>query len=157
MIKTNAMRFLDTHKCAYEIVTYDNPTGFIEVSEVARIINQKPESVFKTLITVGTSKKNYVFVVPAGFDLDLKKAAKACGEKNVELLSMKLLFQTTGYIHGGCSPIGMKKAFPVYIDDTAQNQEKIYISAGKVGVSVGLSPIDLANTIRAQFVDLKMK
>lgn len=155
MIKTNAMRFLDTRQCAYEVFEYDTPNGFIEVSEVARKINKEPASVFKTLVTVSHTKKIYVFVVPAGFNLDLKKAARACGEKSVEMLPMKLLFPTIGYVHGGCSPIGMKKSFPVYIDISAQNQEKIYLSAGKIGVSLGLSPVDLSKAIGAFFADIK--
>lgn len=156
MIKTNAMRFLDVNHCDYDVLTYETPDGFIDVSTVAHKINQTPETVFKTLVTVGHSKKHYVFVVPAGFDLDLKKAARCCHEKSVEMLPMKQLFALTGYVHGGCSPIGMKKMFPVFIDSSAKNQAKIFLSAGKIGVSIGISPVVLADVIGAQFADIKM-
>ena len=121
MIKTNAMRFLDTQRCAYEVLVYDNPNGLLDVSEVAEKIGKLPETVFKTLVTVGHSKKCYVFVVPAGYDLDLKKGARVCGEKNLEMLPMKQLLPVTGYMHGGCSPIGLKKPFPVYFPTCQQS------------------------------------
>lgn len=155
MIKTNAMRFLDTQRCAYEVLVYDNPNGLLDVYEVAEKIGKLPETVFKTLVTVGHSKKYYVFVVPAGYDLDLKKAARVCGEKNLEMLPMKQLLPVTGYMHGGCSPIGLKKPFPVYIDESAERFEKIFLSAGKIGVSIGINPITLSKCIQARFADIK--
>ena len=155
MIKTNAMRFLDTQRCAYEVLVYDNPNGLLDVSEVAEKIGKLPETVFKTLVTVGHSKKYYVFVVPAGYDLDLKKGARVCGEKNLEMLPMKQLLPVTGYMHGGCSPIGLKKPFPVYIDESAERFEKIFLSAGKIGVSIGINPITLSKCIQARFADIK--
>lgn len=155
MIKTNAMRFLDTQRCAYEVLVYDNPNGLLDVSEVAEKIGKLPEMVFKTLVTVGHSKKYYVFVVPAGYDLDLKKGARVCGEKNLEMLPMKQLLSVTGYMHGGCSPIGLKKPFPVYIDESAERFEKIFLSAGKIGVSIGINPITLSKCIQARFADIK--
>ena len=155
MIKTNAMRFLDTQRCAYEVLVYDNPNGLLDVSEVAEKIGKLPETVFKTLVTVGHSKKCYVFVVPAGYDLDLKKGARVCGEKNLEMLPMKQLLPVTGYMHGGCSPIGLKKPFPVYIDESAERFEKIFLSAGKIGVSIGINPITLSKCIQARFADIK--
>lgn len=155
MIKTNAMRFLDTQRCAYEVLVYDNPNGLLDVSEVAEKIGKLPETVFKTLVTVGHSKKYYVFVVPAGYDLDLKKGARVCGEKNLEMLPMKQLLSVTGYMHGGCSPIGLKKPFPVYIDESAERFEKIFLSAGKIGVSIGINPITLSKCIQARFADIK--
>lgn len=156
MIKTNAMRFLDVCQCPYDVLTYETPNGFTDVNEVAHKINQPLEKVFKTLVTVGYSKKYYVFVVPAGFDLDLKKAARVCGEKSIDMLPMKQLLGLTGYVHGGCSPIGMKKAFPVYIDSSAQMQNKIFLSAGKIGLSIGIQPLRLADVIAAQFADIKI-
>ncbi len=155
MIKTNAMRFLDTQRCAYEVLVYDNPNGLLDVYEVAEKIGKLPETVFKTLVTVGHSKKYYVFVVPAGYDLDLKKGARVCGEKNLEMLPMKQLLSVTGYMHGGCSPIGLKKPFPVYIDESAERFEKIFLSAGKIGVSIGINPITLSKCIQARFADIK--
>lgn len=155
MIKTNAMRFLDTQRCAYEVLVYDNPNGLLDVYEVAEKIGKLPETVFKTLVTVGHSKKCYVFVVPAGYDLDLKKGARVCGEKNLEMLPMKQLLSVTGYMHGGCSPIGLKKPFPVYIDESAERFEKIFLSAGKIGVSIGINPITLSKCIQARFADIK--
>lgn len=155
MIKTNAMRFLDTQRCAYEVLVYDNPNGLLDVYEVAEKIGKLPETVFKTLVTVGHSKKYYVFVVPAGYDLDLKKGARVCGEKNLEMLPMKQLLPVTGYMHGGCSPIGLKKPFPVYIDESAERFEKIFLSAGKIGVSIGINPITLSKCIQARFADIK--
>lgn len=155
MNKTNAMRFLDTQGCAYEVLTYDNPDGLLDVYEVAEKIGKLPEMVFKTLVTVGHSKKYYVFVVPAGYDLDLKKGARVCGEKSLEMLPMKQLLPITGYMHGGCSPIGLKKPFPVYIDESAERFDKIFLSAGKIGVSIGINPITLSKCIQARFADIK--
>ncbi|MBQ3848356.1 MAG: Cys-tRNA(Pro) deacylase [Clostridia bacterium] len=151
--KTNVMRVLDQKKIPYRHHCYID-TGAVAGAEVAKILGEDPEKVFKTLVTVGASKRYYVFVVPVEKELDLKKAAKAVGEKNIEMIKSKELLPLTGYIHGGCSPIGMKKFFTTTIDESARNFDTIMFSAGKIGYQVELSPSDLAKVIRFEYAQI---
>ena len=118
------------------------------------MLGQDPKVVYKTLVTVAKSKKNYVFVIPVEEELDLKKAAKAANEKSIEMLKSKELLPLTGYVHGGCSPIGMKKAFTTFLHSTAKEQEHIIFSAGKIGYQVEVAPEDLAKVVRFTFADV---
>ena len=122
--------------------------------EVAKILNQDPKQVFKTLVTISKSKKYYVFVIPVEKELDLKKAAKSVGEKSIEMIKSKELLPLTGYIHGGCSPIGMKKSFVTTIDNSVEDFETLIFSAGKIGYQVELSLDDLRKVIRIQLADI---
>ena len=140
--RTNVMRILDQKKIAYESHSYE-PDATMSGEEIAGILNEDKDKVFKTLVTQGKSGAYYVFVVPVAAELDLKKAAKAAGEKAVAMIKQKELLPLTGYVHGGCSPIGMKKRFPTFIHETAMDHERIYVSAGKVGFQIELSPSDL--------------
>ncbi len=144
--KTNVMRVLDSKKIKYNSFTYLD-SGVISGIEVARVIGQDPDRVFKTLVTEGASKKNYVFLVPVEKELDLKKAAKTVGEKSVSMIKSKELLPLTGYIHGGCSPIGMKKLFKTVIDSSASLYETIFFSGGKIGYQVELSLDDLEKCV----------
>lgn len=149
--KTNAMRMLEKAKINYEFHEYDHDDGAIDGVSVAAKLGQDPARVFKTLVTQGASKNFYVFVIPVAEELDLKKAAKSVGEKNVSMLHVADLLKTTGYIRGGCSPIGMKKQFGTVIDSTAQQYETIMVSAGRIGAQVELAPNDLVKVTRARF------
>ena len=151
--KTNVMRTLDQKKINYKSYSYVN-TDAISGIEVATVLNLNPNRVFKTLVTIGDSKKYYVFVVPVSGDLDLKKAAKQVNEKSIEMIKAKDLLPLTGYIHGGCSPIGMKKLFKTVIDESAKNQETIIFSAGKIGYQVEVSLDDLKKVIRVELADV---
>lgn len=151
--KTNVMRILDQKKIAYISYNYES-TGAISGVEVAQALNQDPDMVFKTLVTVGKSKANYVFVVPVKKELDLKKAARAVGEKSIEMIKSKELLPLTGYIHGGCSPIGMKKQFVTTIDQSAADCERIIFSGGKIGYQVEMSLSDLEKVIPFQLADI---
>ena len=151
--KSNVMRVLDKHKIKYKSYCYLG-TGALSGSEVAAALGQNPACVFKTLITVSKSKHFYVFMLPVNHELDLKKAAKAAKSKSIAMIHQKELLPLTGYIHGGCSPIGMKKAFPTFIDETAQVFDQIYVSGGKRGFQVCLSPSDLCGYVKAEFADL---
>lgn len=142
MEKTNVMRILDQKKIKYNSYYYGD-TGAISGVEVAEVLKQNFEQVFKTLVTVGHSKKYYVFMIPVDKELDLKKASIVVGEKSVSMLPSKELLNLTGYIHGGCSPIGMKKQFPVIVDISAQQFSTIIFSAGKIGYQVEVSVLDL--------------
>lgn len=151
--KTNVMRVLDAAKIPYEFHKYEqNPklSGY----EIASTLGEDPSSVFKTLVTVSKSKVYYVFMVPVENELDLKKCAKAVGEKNVEMIPQKELLPLTGYVHGGCSPIGMKKQFKVTINDTAQNFEKIKFSAGKVGYQVEMKFSDFNDFVKPNIFNI---
>ena len=152
--KTNVMRILDSLNIEYEYFEYSIDDGKIDGISVADKVGEKREIVFKTLVTVGSDKELYVFVIPVEFELDLKKAAKASSQKNIQMLPLKELTKNTGYVHGGCSPIGMKKLFKTFIDETATINEKIIVSAGQVGLQVKLSPKALAECINAEFSDL---
>ena len=151
--KTNVMRILDQKKINYKSYSYVG-TDAISGMEVAEVLGQNPNQVFKTLVTVSGKNINYVFVVPVNKELDLKKAAKAVGEKSIEMIKSKELLPLTGYIHGGCSPIGMKKFFKTVIHETAQEQETIFFSAGKIGYQVEVSPQDLNKVISYEFGDI---
>ena len=146
-IKTNVMRILDKKKIVYESHCYAD-TAAVSGVEVARVLGQEPAQVFKTLVTVSASGAYYVFVIPVAAELDLKKAAKSVGEKSVKMLPQKELLPLTGYVHGGCSPIGMKKTFRTVIDASAEMQETIIFSAGKIGYQVELTLAELAKVLR---------
>lgn len=147
------MRMLDKLKINYKHYTYLD-TDAVSGIEVATVLNQNPAQVFKTLVTVSKSKKYYVFMIPVAEELDLKKAAHAVGEKSIEMLKSKELLPLTGYIHGGCSPIGMKKFFTTTIDKSAENFSTIIFSAGKIGYQVELSLNDLKKVIKIQTAEL---
>ena len=151
--KTNVMRILDQHKIEYTPYCYVD-TGVVSGVDIARVMGQDPDMVFKTLVTVGASRANYVFVLPSNCELDLKKAARAVNEKSIEMLKSKDLLPLTGYIHGGCSPIGMKKLFRTTFHSTAENYEKIFFSAGKVGYQVELSLPDIKKLVPYAICDL---
>ncbi len=152
--KTNVMRILDQAKIPYNHYCYAD-TDAISGLEITEVLNQNPDRVFKTLVTVGKSKEHYVFVVPVSSELDLKKAAKSVGDKSVEMVKSKELLPLTGYIHGGCSPIGMKKFFKTVIDESALNFDSILFSAGKIGYQVEIAPNDLKKIIKFDYADLK--
>lgn len=145
--KTNVMRILDKLKIPYKHYTYVD-TNAISGIEVATVLNQNPAQVFKTLVTVAKSKKYYVFMLPVACELDLKKAAQSVGEKSIEMLKSKELLPLTGYVHGGCSPIGMKKEFTTVLDISAQNFTTIIFSAGKIGYQVEINPINLEKILK---------
>ena len=149
MEKTNVMRVLDQKKIAYTPHYYDNT--ITNGMEVANTLNLDPNKVFKTLVTVGASKRNYVFVVPVNMELDLKKAAQAVNEKSIEMIKSKELLDLTGYIHGGCSPIGMKKPFRTVMNESALNYDLVTFSAGKIGYQVEMNPNDLKKLINISF------
>ena len=151
--KTNVMRILDKKKIAYTAHKYSD-TEAVSGTEVAAVLGQDPKRVFKTLVTAGKSKNYYVFVIPVEKELDLKKAAKAVGEKSIEMLKSKELFALTGYIHGGCSPIGMKKFFRTTFQQEAADYETIMFSAGKIGYQVELPLSEVDKVIRYQLGDV---
>lgn len=140
--KTNVMRILDQKKIEYQMHDYEADPTLTGV-EIAGILGEDPKCVFKTLVTIGASKNHYVFVIPVEKELDLKSAAKAAGEKNIEMVKAKELLGLTGYVHGGCSPIGMKKAFKTFVDSSAKENEEILFSGGKVGFQVHISMSDI--------------
>ena len=154
MSKTNAVRILEAHNISHSLHTYEVDEDDLSGITVANKINAEPDSVFKTLVTEGDKTGINVFCIPVTAELNLKKAASASGNKKIEMIKVKDLQPLTGYIRGGCSPIGMKKNFPTYIEETAQMFEKIYISAGIRGMQVSLNPLDLAKVANAKFVDL---
>ena len=151
--KTNVMRVLESKKIAYTAHEYE-PDATLTGVQIAAILGEDTSNVFKTLVTQGKSGQHYVFVIPVHAELDLKKAAKASGEKSIEMIKQKELLPLTGYIHGGCSPIGMKKQFPTFLHITAETLEKIYVSAGKVGFQIELSPVDLINAAGCVLADI---
>ena len=153
--KTNVMRVLDQKKIPYTPHTYPHGEGEAPDGEsVARSLGQDPAAVFKTLVTKGASGSYYVFDVPVTATLDLKKAARAVGEKSIAMLPSKELLPLTGYVHGGCSPVGMKKQFPTVFHESALGQDAIYVSAGKVGFQVELAPADLMKLVGAVAADV---
>ncbi len=152
--KTNVMRILDKAKITYKAHTYDHSDGAIDGAAVAEKMGQNPEQVFKTLVTKGAGRDYYVFVVPVLKELDLKKAAKAVGEKHVEMIHVKDINKVTGYIRGGCSPIGMKKQFVTVFDKSAENIEAIIVSAGKIGYQIELAPKDLIEIVGAKTAEI---
>ena len=152
--KTNAMRLLDSAGLDYEMASYDYDESDLSGVHAAAELGVSPEIVFKTLVTRGDGNAFFVFVIPVAESLDLKKAARVSGNKKIEMIHVKEILDITGYIRGGCSPIGMKKAYPTYIDETAQLYEKIYFSAGKRGVQIILDPEELASVTGGIFADL---
>lgn len=151
--KTNVMRVLDAKKISYESHSYE-PDATMTGEEIAGVLGEPAEKVFKTLVTQGKTGAYYVFVVPVIEELDLKKAAKAAGEKSIAMIKQKDLLGLTGYVHGGCSPIGMKKQFPTFIHETATGYDKVFVSAGKVGFQIELSPADLIKVANIKSADL---
>ena len=151
--KTNVMRLLEQKKLPYTPHDY-LATGAVSGVEVAAALGEPPERVFKTLVTTGASGGHFVFVIPVAEELDLKKAAKAVGEKSIAMLPQKELLPLTGYIHGGCIPIGMKKPFPTVLHQSAAEYDTICISAGKVGFQVELSPAGLQKMLPIKLADL---
>lgn len=153
--KTNVMRLLEQKKVDYTAHFYDHQEGeSVDGGHVVEKTGQDPKRVFKTLVAVGASKEHYVFVIPALEELELKKAAKTAGEKSIAMLPLKELTPLTGYIRGGCSPIGMKKRFPTWLDETALDQEKILVSGGRIGTQVELEPRVLAELVGGGFARL---
>ena len=155
--KTNAMRILDSKNVEYTTHSYENKDGKIDGVAVAHKINKDVSSVFKTLVTQGHSKDFFVYVIPVAKELDMKKAAKAAGEKNIEMIHVKDINKLTGYIRGGCSPIGMKKLYKTFVNESAKNLDTIIVSAGKIGYQIELSPFDLQRLIKVEFVDVIKK
>lgn len=151
--KTNVMRVLDSKKIKYQSHSY-TPDATMSGEEIAAILGEDTSKVFKTLVTQGKSGGYFVFVIPVNKELDLKKAAKAAGEKSICMIKQKDLLPLTGYVHGGCSPIGMKKQFPTFIHETAGNLDKIFVSAGKVGFQVELTFNDLSSVIKIECADI---
>lgn len=151
--KTNVMRLLEQHGIEYESLCYKE-TGMIAGDDVARALGEDTTLVFKTLVTVGKSGGHYVFLVPVSGELDLKKGAKAAGEKYIEMIKSRELLPLTGYIHGGCSPIGMKKQFPTFVDASARDMDFIYFSGGRIGYQVRVSPKDLGKIVPVEFAEL---
>lgn len=154
MIKTNPMRTLEEAGVPYTPHEYDVSDGQTDAVTVARRIGAPAEQVFKTLVAENPSKELFVFVIPGPESLDLKKAAKAAGQKSLSMLPQKRLFPETGYIHGGCSPLCMKKKLPTFLEETAQLYDEIYVSAGKVGLNVSLPPEPLCMLVNGSYADL---
>ncbi len=152
-IKTNAMRILETMKIPYKHYTYECDE-FIDGLQIADKLSLSYEKVYKTLVTVGSSKNYFVFVIPIAEELDLKAAARSVGEKSVEMIHVKDINAVTGYIRGGCTAVGMKKQYVTRIDSSAQAQENIIVSGGRIGSQLELSPRDLAKAARAEFADI---
>ena len=151
--KTNVMRLLEQNGIEYKSFCYDG-TGAVSGTDVAKILGENPEQVFKTLVTRGSSGTHYVFMVPVEKELDLKKAAKVAHEKSVEMIKSKELLPLTGYIHGGCSPIGMKKQFATFVEETAVLFDEIYFSAGKIGYQVKVRPDELKKFMSFEYADI---
>ena len=151
MTKTNAMRILERNGITYNVHTYEG--GALSGVEVAEVLGEDAERVFKTLVTAAAPGRYYVFVIPVAAELDLKKAARAAGEKSVEMLPQKQLLPVTGYIHGGCSPVGMKKPFPTFLDVSAAGK-RIFVSGGKVGVQVELDAADVIFVTGGKYAEL---
>ncbi len=151
--KTNVMRVLDSRKIPYVPHFYEADPA-LTGADIAGKLGEEAERVFKTLVTAGKPGKYYVFVIPVTGELNLKKAAATAGEKSVSMIHQKELLPLTGYVHGGCSPIGMKKAFPTFLHQSAENMERIYVSGGKVGCQIELAPADLQNLTKLRYADL---
>lgn len=152
--KTNAVRMVEAEGIPYNMYEYDAPEGFLDGVSVAKTLGQDPDQVFKTLVTVGASREYHVCVIPVAKELDLKKAAKHFGEKKIEMIPARDITKVTGYIKGGCSPVGMKKLYTTAIDESAVLFDEIMVSGGKVGLQMQLSVEGLKNIIGAEFADL---
>lgn len=148
--KTNVMRVLEQHKITYTAHEYPHGKDAVDGVTVAQLLGQNVEQVFKTLVARGKSGGYHVFVIPVAKELDLKKAAKAAGEKSVEMVHVKELLGLTGYVRGGCSPVGMKKAFPTVFDESANGLSTVIVSAGKIGYQIECAPADLIGLVRAK-------
>lgn len=151
--KTNVIRLLEQRKIKFQSHHLEIAEALSGV-EMAAMLGQNPAQVFKTLVTIGKTKTNYVFVIPVAEELDLKKAAKCVGEKSIEMIKAKELLPLTGYVHGGCSPIGMKKSLKTVLHETARDFDTIIFSAGKIGYQVQMSPKDLEKIIRLTYGDI---
>ncbi|MBK7866875.1 MAG: Cys-tRNA(Pro) deacylase [Ignavibacteriales bacterium] len=154
MSKTNAVRILESRKLEFQLIDYEVSEDELDAVSVAKKVGMDPDTVFKTLVSRNESNKIFVFVIPGSCELNLKKAARVSGSKSIEMIKVKELFDLTGYIRGGCSPIGMKKDFPVFIDETALIFDKISISAGVRSTQVVISPVDLISVVNADTGDL---
>ncbi len=154
MNKTNAVRIVEAHKIPFETFEYEADENDLSGTSAAEKLNVDEDSVFKTLATRNDKNAILIFCIPVSEELDLKKAASASGSKKIEMIRMTELLPLTGYVRGGCSPIGMKKEYPVFIEETAQIMEKIFISAGIRGMQIRISPLDLAELVNAKFADV---
>ena len=152
--KTNAMRMLDREKIPYNVHTYDNSDGKIDGPSVAAKIGQDPKRVWKTLVTKGSSGGYFVFVLPVELDLDLKRAAKAVGEKSVSMIRVDEINKVTGYIRGGCSPVGMKKLYPTVFDRRVEGLPTVVVSGGRIGTQIELEPDALLKAVKAVTADI---
>lgn len=153
--KTNAMRILDSNKIEYKMLSYKTKKGeHMDGVEVANQIGRDVSEVYKTLVAQGISKNIYVYVIPVNENLDLKKAAKVSKEKSVEMIHVNDINKFTGYVRGGCSPIGMKKLYKTFVNETAKELNTIIVSAGKIGQQIELSPYDLESVIGCEFVEI---
>ena len=151
------MRILEKEKVDYEAHYYPHGKEAVDGVTVAELTGQNPDYVFKTLVTVSNKKEYFVFVIPVAEELDLKKAAKAVGAKSIEMIHVKDINAITGYVRGGCTPIGMKKLFPTYIQESAKDYDQIYVSGGRIGYTLKLNPQDLAKLVRGKFADFIVK
>ncbi|MFR1316332.1 MAG: Cys-tRNA(Pro) deacylase [Clostridium perfringens] len=153
-LKTNAMRILDSKKVSYEMLSYKSEDGKIDGISVAHKIGVDEKNVFKTLVAQGTSKELYVFVIPVAEELDLKNAAKIAGEKKVEMIAVKDILKYTGYIRGGCSPIGLRRPYKTFIHESAKDLDFMIVSAGKIGHQIKMNPKDLLSVVEGEFAFL---
>ncbi|MEG2893077.1 MAG: Cys-tRNA(Pro) deacylase [Clostridium sp.] len=152
--KTNAMRILDKEKINYTVKTYDSSDGKIDGVSVAAKVNRCEEEVCKTIVTTSSSKEIYVFIIPVNREIDLKKAAKVAGEKKIDMLPLNDLLKTTGYIRGGCSPIGMKKLYKTFIQSEVEALIEVVVSGGKIGMQIELIPCDLVRATNGEYEDI---
>lgn len=152
-VKTNAMRILDRMNISYNIINYDVEDGKIDGISVSNKIGKDPKTVYKTLVLQGNSKDLYIFILPVEEEIDLKKAAHAAGEKNIEMIAVKDILKFTGYIRGGCSPVGMKKNYKTFINKSALEIENIVVSAGRIGTQIELKPSELIDACNAEISD----
>lgn len=152
--KTNAVRILERNKVPYELITYECDE-FIDGMHTVEKTGAPVEQTYKTLVMQGKSKQYYVFVIPIACEVDLKKAARSVGEKSVEMIHVKDITKITGYVRGGCSPLGMKKLFPTVIDESAKNFAEIYVSGGRIGLTLKMNPQDLVGVTNAQLADIQ--
>ena len=152
-VKTNAMRILDRHKIQYKLNTY-KCENFVDGKQIADMLGQDYNISFKTLVAVGKSRQYYVFAIPVAEELDLKQAAKEAGEKSIALVHVKDINKVTGYIRGGCTPIGMKKQFPTFVHESAKEFDRIIISGGRLGTQIFLNPLDLLEVTGGKYADL---
>lgn len=152
--KTNVIRTLEARKIDHEVFEYSTDDGLIDAVSVSRKIGVEKERVFKTLVTIGKRTGINVFIIPSACELDLKKGSETAGDKNIEMLKSKDLLPLTGYVHGGCSPIAMKKDFPVYVEEIASQFDYIVVSAGRIGLQVSINADDLLLLTKGKYADL---